>query len=468
VNTRSIRFRLTAWYAGLMTVAILALTTLFFLHLRHYLENTLLETQLRRGQQIATTLVATLQPADESGLGAQVERLYAPERSDRFIRITRQDGKVVYCSAPPLDQSFLPERVAPVPNLPAGESVRRQEVPGAAPLLLAAVPVAGAGGRAYLVEVGISAAPVELMFRHLLALLALSLPVLVALAALGGYGLVRRALYPVERIASKAEEITQYNLSQRLPVARSGDELERLSLSLNLMIARLDDAFQQSKRFVADASHELRTPLTIVRGEIESAALDEGYAPAQRERLGGLLEEMERLSRIVEQLFALSRLDAGEAQEERVPFDLAALVAATAGQMVLLAEDRAIALAWETAAPVPVQGDRARLKQVVVNLLDNAIKYTPRGGAVRLRVTAEGGQALLEVSDNGIGVPAEAIAQVFHRFYRAARSGADHPEGAGLGLAIVKSITTAHGGTVEVTSTVGQGSCFRVRLPLAH
>jgi heavy metal sensor kinase len=278
---------------------------------------------------------------------------------------------------------------------------------------------------------------------------------------------VKRALTPVDRIAGKAELITQYNLSERLPLARTGDELERLSLSLNRMITRLDDAFQNSKRFVADASHELRTPLTILRSELENLVEDDRIAPDLRERFGSLLEEVERLSKIVARLFALSRLDAGEAQTEWVGFDLGELAATTADQMLLLAEDKRISMTCESAPRVLVEGDRARLKEVIVNLLDNAIKYTPAGGAVHLDVKAEQGRAVLEVVDTGIGIPAEAVPHVFERFYRVDQARSREPDGAGLGLSIVKSICSAHGGLVEVQSVVGRGSRFHVTLPLA-
>jgi heavy metal sensor kinase len=317
------------------------------------------------------------------------------------------------------------------------------------------------------VEVGTSAAPVGATRGRLLLLLALGLPVVVLVAACGGYLLVERSLRPVDEIARKAGIITQNNLGERLPVPGTGDEIERLSTSLNQMITRLEDAFQNSKRFAADASHELRTPLTIVRGELEGVAQAPGVPPGIRESLGSLLEEIERLSKIVERLFALSRLDAGEAQAEWVGFDLAELAVTTAGQMTLMAEDRKIALACDAGTPVLVGGDRSRMKQVVVNLLDNAIKYTPEGGAIRLSVGARGGAAALEVTDTGVGIPPGEIQQVFHRFFRSENARVIHPDGAGLGLAIVKSICTAHGGSVEVQSAVGRGTRFTVLIPLA-
>lgn len=464
----SIRFRLSAWYAGVLCAVCFALGALLYFHLKDYLENVLLETQARRAQQIGATLIAGLGPGGEAALGRQIEALYAPEKSERFIRITRDDGALVYLSGHPAGTPFDPGAVPPpTPPFPR-ERVRRQPTAGRSELLIAAVRVAAANGSRYLVEVGVSAQPVEALFNHVLAvLLGLGLPGAVAIAAGGAYLLVGRALKPVEQITGKASLITQHNLSERLPVARTGDELERLSISLNRMITRLDDAFQNSKRFVADASHELRTPLTVLRGELEALAQDETLAPEPRERLGSLLEEVERLSRIVEQLLALSRLDAGEAQVEWVRFDLAELAEETAGQMMLLAKDRAISVACRRDGPVLVHGDRARLKQVVVNLLDNAIKYTPSGGSVEIRAAAAGGGAVLEVRDTGPGISPEALPHLFERFYRANRGQPGNPDGAGLGLAIVKAVCSAHGGGVSVHSEQGRGTRFRVTLPAA-
>jgi signal transduction histidine kinase len=250
-------------------------------------------------------------------------------------------------------------------------------------------------------------------------------------------------------------------------VTRTGDELERLSIALNHMITRLDDAFGNSKRFVADASHELRTPLTVIQGELENLASDSQLPAELRDRVGSTLEEVERLGKIVQKLFALSRLDAGEAQQEWIRVDLAAQVAATSDQMLLLAEDKGIRVTCEMDQPVFVMGDRARLKQVVVNLIDNAVKYTPAKGSVHLKVHASSHEGIFEVADTGAGIPASALPLVFERFYRVDRERSSEDGGAGLGLSIVRSICAAHGGTVRVESAVGSGSRFIVALPLA-
>ncbi|GAC1452169.1 MAG: ATP-binding protein [Steroidobacteraceae bacterium] len=458
--------RLVAWYAGVLTIVsvLLGVLTLFFL--KHYLEANLLDTQARRARQIAATLLAHASTSDEPAVSAQVENLYSPEANDRFIRITRADGQLVYASGVPKDAHFDPAQVPPLPAGDADGKSRKVRLP-AGSLLIAALTATGSDGTRYRVEVGADAAPTEANLTHVLIMLAIGLPITVCVAVGGGFLLVRRALEPVERMARKAAEITQHSLSERLPVVRSGDELERLSVSLNHMISRLEEAIHGSKQFVADASHELRTPLTVMRGELESLAQDEQLRSETREALGSVLEEVERLAEIVEGLFALSRLDAGEAHSEWVRFDLTELAATTADQMSLLAEDKHVSVACESSPTVTVEGDRARLKQVVVNLLDNAIKYTPSNGRVLLSVRREAGYAVLEVTDNGIGIPAEVLPHVFKRFFRVDGSRSRERGGAGLGLSIVKSICTAHGGVVEVTSAPGQGSTFRVKQPLA-
>ena len=468
MNTRSLSFRLVTWYAGVLTLVFVLLGALTIILLREYLESNVLDTQARRARQIADTLVVAVSRTGESGMAREVEELYAPEANERFIRITRGDGHVVYASGQPHDGSFDPATV-PAPSLTHAGVFLRKESLSKGSMLIAALSNSGTAASRYVVEVGVSTARTEETVRQVLLMLAIGLPVAVCVAVTGGFVLVRRALKPVDNLSQKAAVITQHNLSERLPVVRTGDELERLSLSLNLMISRLEDAINSSKQFVADASHELRTPLAVLRGELENLAQDLQLKSQTRETLGSALEEVDRLADIVEGLLALSRLDTGEVKSEWIRFDLAELVATTADQMSLLAEDKHITVICDCAERVMVEGDQARLKQVVVNLLDNAIKYTPDGGRIRLKIARDAGSAVLDVVDDGIGIPPEALPHVFKRFFRVdgSRSREHGVGGAGLGLSIVKSICDAHGARVEVSSTPGQGSLFRVRQPLA-
>jgi heavy metal sensor kinase len=285
----------------------------------------------------------------------------------------------------------------------------------------------------------------------------------------GGYVLMRRALRQVDEIRQKAAQITSRNLSERLPVVQTGDELERLATDLNRMIERLEESFQQINRFSADASHELRTPLTVLQGELESMAQNSSNLPPEtRDTIGSALEETQRLTKIVENLLAISRLEAGEARGQLERLDLAELTRSTADQMRLLAEEKHIELNCNGVVPVDVDADPARLKQVVVNLLDNAIKYTPEGGSVSISVIKQDSRAVLEIADSGIGISSDDLPHIFDRFYRADKARSRQMGGTGLGLSIVRSICLAHNGQVRVTSTEGHGSVFRVELPLSR
>lgn len=464
MNTRSFSFRLVAWYACSLTGIFILLCALLYLDLRHFLENDLRKSQARRAQRIANSLTQQTGPADVVN---QIKNWYSPEINDFFIRITQAGGPVIYTSGAPNDGSFDPSEVPVREPSSSTESFRSVKFSSGKTMVIAALNFQPPGNPPYVVEFGALLDPVEAMLNHLFLQLIIGLPLAVVIITAGGYMLVRRALTPVERITRAAESITQHNLSERLPVSETGDELERLSVALNRMIGRLDDAFQNSKRFVADASHELRTPLTVLHGELENLIEDSRLDTETRERAAIMLEEAVRLSRIVEQLFTLSRLDAGEAQAEWKRLDLAGLTKTTAEQMGLLAEDKKISVACDANQPVFVEGDSARLKQVVVNLLDNAIKYTKEGGAIHLRVRPVNGRAILEVEDNGSGIPGEALPHVFERFYRVDRVHSGDAEGAGLGLSIAKSICSAHGAEIEATSALSKGSCFRVKLPLS-
>ena len=276
-----------------------------------------------------------------------------------------------------------------------------------------------------------------------------------------------RALSPVGNITVAAQEITLRDLRRRLPVPDTRDEIADLSVVLNRMIARLQESFENVSRFTADASHELRTPLTIIRGELEGIISRARVNDDVRSALGSLLEEVERLVTIVQRLFALSRLDAGEAQSERLKVNLAELVETTVDQMSLLTEEKRISLRCLTKEAVEVEGDPTRLKQVIVNLLDNAIKYTPDGGEIELAVWSGNGTAFIEIKDTGPGIPEAAVPHVFERFYRADEVHSRDIEGAGLGLAIVQSIAVAHGGSVSVNSAPDHGCRVTVSLPRA-
>jgi heavy metal sensor kinase len=463
MNTRSLRFRLVSWYALWLGAVFAVAGVLLYLGLRQYLEHNLAETQARRAERIAL-LVLRVEASPDRSLPAAITADFAPEASGRFVRVARSDGTVLYESGQPLDRSFDLTQLSPPPDRPGS---RKEKMTDGREVIISTILTPESRRSRYFVETGESLAAALNELNRLFLLLALAAVAVIVVALGGVIFLVKRALRTVEEIARSAEGITSRNLSERLPVPATGDEFEHLSRTLNWMIIRLETAFQHNRRFLADASHELRTPLTILRSEMEIMIRREQLDPALREDIGNLLEEVERLVQIVETLFALSRFEAGQAHAEHARFDFAELAAATAEQMCLLAEDKGQTITCVTPAPVEVEGDRARLKQVIVNLLDNAIKYTPPGGTVKLSVTAVGAEAVCDVVDSGIGIPAAAIPHVFDRFFRVDVARSRDLGGAGIGLSIVKVICAAHDGHIEVESEEGRGSRFRVRLPLA-
>jgi heavy metal sensor kinase len=468
MNTRSIRFRLTAWYAGLLAGSLILLGVFIYLALGHYLAVTLNESLGKQARQIGETLVTNISQSGDAYVVDEIKEHFAPEINNHFVRVTRRDGSPLYVSGLPRDLSFDPANVVLQADPGNQEFSREERLAGGGELMIYALPYTTRDGDRYLIEVGAVEGSIESVLHGLILTLLLGLPVVVVVAIGGGYLLMQRALRPVDEITRTAKLITSRNLSERLPVSNTGDEIERLSVSLNDMIVRLDESFQHVSRFSADASHELRTPLTILHGELEAIVQQPSLAPETREAVGSALEETKRLARIVESLLAISRLDVGEVWMEREQLDFADLTVTTAEQMRLLAEDKGITLRCDAPRRVEIEGNRTRLKQVVVNLLDNAIKYTPENGAVEVRVSATNGNAVLEIEDTGVGIPTEALPHVFERFYRVDKARSRQMGGTGLGLSIVKSICAAHGGRVDVESAEGKGSRFRVELPLIN
>lgn len=465
MNVHSLRFRMAAWYAGLLAGGLLLFGISVYLGLERYLDWTLQHTLASECRTIGTELLSQLPAKNAEWLASEINEAYAPEVNGRFIRVYREGTGVIYLSGAPKDNAFNPSQI-PFAHVDRADSARQIRLASGEQLVINSMRFTTPDGSRFLVESGMPYQQIQLVLHGLLRTLGIYTPLLVLLAMGGGYWLMRRSLRPIDEITKRAEGITSTNLSERLPVIQTGDELERLSAALNRMITRLDDAFQHVNRFSADASHELRTPLTILQLELEDIAHNGNLSDSLGERIGSALEETHRMSRIIESLLTISRLDAGEAKLDRVTLDLAALVNSTSAEMKILAQEKSVSLKTLAENGIWVEGDRACLQQVVVNLIDNAIKYTPEGGKVEVRARRENGRAILEVADNGAGIPADALPHVFERFFRVDKARSRASGGAGLGLSIVKAICAAHSGEIRASSREGQGSCFTVELPI--
>ena len=288
-------------------------------------------------------------------------------------------------------------------------------------------------------------------------------PVALLISIIGGWFLAHRSLKPVDAITKTAREISAQNLNQRLPSQAVDDELGRLTATFNDMIGRLQESFSQIQQFSADASHELRTPLTIMRGEIEVALRRKRLPTPTRELLTSVHDELVRLSSIVESLMILIKTESGRLAFQFSDIALDEMIQGLAEDARVLASAKKISVECLQINPVIIRGDAARLKQLFLNLIENAIKYTPQRGTITFSVTRENNQAVVSIDDTGIGIPKKDLQKVFDRFYRVKSDGS----GSGLGLAIAKWIAEAHHGTIRVTSREKKGSTFTVTLPLS-
>jgi heavy metal sensor kinase len=298
----------------------------------------------------------------------------------------------------------------------------------------------------------------------LAAILAMGIPFAAGLAIAGGYFLAGRVLAPVGAMAQKAREITAESLAKRLPVDNAEDEFGRLATVFNDTLARLQNAFERLRRFTADASHELRTPLTAMRSVGEVALQGTLDAVAYRDVIGSMLEEVDRLTRLVESLLILTRADSGKVQLASETLDLGGLAGHVIDQLRVLADEKQQELTLRAPIRVHAMADVTLIHHALMNLIHNAIKYTPNGGTISVAVNAKDGLAVIEVRDTGPGIPAAHQGRVFDRFYRVDTSRSRESGGVGLGLAIARWAVEANGGQIELASDVTDGSLFRVVL----
>jgi heavy metal sensor kinase len=340
-------------------------------------------------------------------------------------------------------------------QLPDGERVR-----------LVTMPVARDGVVTRILQVGIPLHRTERTLRRYAEALLMLGPLGVALAALGGALIARAALAPVHAMARSAREMTAEDLGRRLTLRGTGDELDYLADTLNAMLARLESAFAEIRRFAADAAHELRTPLTALKGGIEVALRASRSADEYRRVLESSLEEAERLITLAEELLLLSRSSA-RPDKPRSPVDLEALLLEVFDVGVELAQPARITVRLAGMVPATVRGDSLALRRALLNLVENALRYTPAGGQVELALAVSDGAALLTVEDTGPGIAPADAERVFEPFVRLEAGRMRNATGAGLGLTIARSIAIAHGGSLSVAPAATGGCRFTIRLPLA-
>jgi heavy metal sensor kinase len=452
----SIRVRLTLWYVLLLALILAGFSTFIYLRLERDLYSEADRLLLDEARGLSTAL--------QSGDEANLSGLLADVPAGTIAVLSEPSSGRVLAS-----QSGSTQAVADLRRMAAQSdtrsSVQGVTLAGDSTWRLATMPVTvdDQARSNWIVRVARSDRDVDAALRQLLAQIALAVPIVLLVAIASGLFLAGRALDPIDAITRTAAHIGAEDLGQRLQI-HGRDEVGRLAGTFDAMLDRLDRAFQQQRQFTADASHELRTPLTMLMSQIE-ISLERSRSPEQyQQTLRSLRDDVAELSRLVSELLMLARAEAGQEPLARDRLDLTDIAAGVVSSMQLLACDRQVQLTAAHEGNVQLSGDETRLLQLTINLVDNAIKYTPRGGKVSVTTRAEPGWAVLEVADTGPGIQPQHRERIFERFFRsdAARS---RGNGAGLGLAISRWIAQAHGGDIRVADAISGGATFCVRLP---
>ncbi len=459
----NLRTRLTLWYTALLSGMLL----LFGVAALTLLDRGLHDNVDASLKSVARSIASSVRDAPRSGpnLEEELEALFGPIAAERFYRLLDPFGRPDPRLGP-RGRTQFPLTPEALQNAEHGqETYQTLQLPGVSlsPVRLLTMPIIERGHIVHFVQVAMPLDSVESAHSRFLFILLGLTPIALTSAGVGGWFLARRALAPVDVMVETARKISAQDLSRRLDAPERNDELGRLAEVLNDMLARLERSFVAVRHFSADAAHELRTPLTILKGELEIA----GRAPQSEEEyrrvLTSCLEEVDRLSTLVEDLLFLARSDSGNVTLPQTSINLAEVLDDVAPALSVLAEEAGVTCTIEPADPAWVCGSESLLFRLIFNLGENAIKYTPAGGAVHLGIKSDSGKIMLEVADTGPGIAPEEQEQIFNRFYRGDQ--ARSRGGVGLGLALARSIAIIHNGNITVESLPEKGSCFRAVFP---
>ena len=463
---KSIRSRLTAWYILLLGIILI----LFSVFLNYFLSKRLYESVDNyltvSATVVATSAVMKFNRSPLPGLDQFFEQFMGAGNLNKFYRIYDGSGNIGSRSNN-IDASKFPlSQEAYADALSGTNSYETFLVDGKHPIRVITMPILREKKLVNLVQVGTSLEAVKETLRNLRIFLFTAVPSVLVFATLFARFLARRALKPISKIIKTARDIGQgQELSQRIPVFKVQDELGQLALTFNEMMDRLENSFAQMRQFSSDASHELRTPLTVLQGQNELVLSKLRDPKEYQEVIISNLEEIKYMSKVLEDLFVLSRSDENQVLLNYKRMDLRDLVEEVCRHAEILAEEKDISIVIAFLEQVKINGDEVRLRQMVWNILHNGIKYTQPGGKLKVSLLEESGFALLSIQDTGIGIPEKDLPFIFDRFYRVDKARSKDEGGSGLGLSICRHIAEAHKGKIKVESKPGLGTRFKIHIP---
>lgn len=461
----SIRLKLTAWYVALLAITLVLFSAFLYFFLSKRLSEGIDNSLKVSASVVAKTALMKYASTPLPGLNYFFEQFLGHGNLNKFYRIYDGSGNMGSRSRN-VDASQFPLTQEAYTRALEGEITYETFTVADDPIRVITMPVRHNNDLANLVQVGTSLQSVNETMKNLRIFLYTAVPAILGLATFVGIFMARHALNPVANITQTARDIGGGDdLSKRIPVPAAQDEIGLLAVTFNDMLERLENSFAQVRQFSSDASHELRTPLTVLKGQSELTLSKDRNSREYQEVLSSNLEEVNYMSKVLDDLFLLAKADEKKIQLDCKPVQLDSIVEEACKHAQILGDEKKLEIVLAYVEPVEIYGNAVRLRQMIWNLLHNGIKYTPAGGKIKVSLEDKDNGALLTVEDNGIGIPEKQLPFIFDRFYRVDKARSKSEGGSGLGLSICKHIVESHKGRIEVESQVDAGTKFKISFP---
>lgn len=455
---------MTLWYGGILSLILVVFACGVYIYFNNSLQKSI-DTKIRSiGEVLSSSMTETHSTSIFGNFERYLENVLGRKPKGKFIQILDTSGRIG-AKMSDIEGETLPTSFSTLERAMRGEVVYETVDRTKPRLRMVTIPIVENKKVTSVVQIGTSLEDFDETMRKLLLVMIISIPTSISVTIVVGYFMAKKALRPVDQIRRAAVKITSSNLDEKIDIGGRRDELARLAETFNAMIGRLKDSFQRINQFSIDVSHELKTPLTILKGETEVALRKERDKEDYKKLLISNLEEVDRMSRIIDDLLLLSKAETKEIKLNLEEIALRDLIMGVCVDMKITAANKGIELQATEIEDVRLKGDELKLRRMLWNIVENGIKYSPAGGAVAISSYVNDGYARIDVKDNGVGIAEEDIKFIFDRFYRADRS-RRRETGSGLGLSISKWIAEAHNGAIEVKSKASEGSLFSIKLPI--